>query len=179
MRCLPAFSISGGIVLVALACGGGSGSTSGGSTGTTTQTQTSFCDAREAVVKKCAPDGSIGELDRPRCNREFDCNVAVLVDPDAYFNCRTRDDCVVGAGDDRCRREAAGNRTVPLSDVCAKKFAECKAAGGLGFDDEVCPMLNAFTDAMNERLAECFAKPCDQIDDCLEVSYEAAAPACD
>lgn len=101
-----------------------------------------------------------------------------MVNPDSYLSCRSNQDCNAG-GDDDCMRQSAGTRVVPISDVCAKKYAECKAAGGKAFDDDTCPILNALNDSTNDRIGSCFDKPCDQIGDCIEASYEAAAPACD
>ena len=175
MRVLCTTAFVSALIAIAIACGGGSGST----TGATSQTSTSYCDSREARSKKCLPDGATPTtFNRGSCTEDYDCAIATLVNPDGYLSCRSNQDCNSG-GDDECMRQSAGNRTVPLSDVCAKKYAECKAAGGKAFDDDTCPILNALNDATNDRIGTCFDKPCDQISDCIKVSYEAAAPACD
>jgi hypothetical protein len=159
-----------------VACSGGTTNT-GGSGGTTFVAQ-SYCDQREARTKSCAPDGAVlPPYDRGGCTRDYDCAVALLANPDGYLRCRSNPDCSQSTSDDRCSAQAAVG-TAPQADACAKKYAECKSAGGKTFSDDTCGSLNALNASSQQKVYACIEKPCDQIRDCIDATVKAIHPSC-
>ncbi len=167
-----------GLVLSA-ACGGGSSNSSA-----TTQTEDAYCQARESRITACAGDSgvSVGSFDRNDfrrgCGRDYRCAVAVAANPDAYFSCRSNTNCARDTESDDCLSQSARGIVRPESDVCAKKYASCKAAKEKTFDDDTCAGLNAMRDDVVGKVVACLDRPCGEIEDCVEATLEAISPDC-
>jgi hypothetical protein len=165
-------STSGGTSSGGTSGGTSSGGASGGAAPTTSEQ--SYCDQRETRAKACSAGATT--FSRVSCSREYACTAALLAAPDSYFSCRVSLECT--APSDNCLTQAVGGRTVPQTDLCMKKHAECKTGGGKGFDDDVCEVLAALNDAPLQKLSGCLDLPCAQVDDCFEDTAEAISPAC-
>lgn len=168
-------SVLAASLATAFACGGSTGSPAGG---TASQTEAQWCDARQSRAAKCAVDSGVApSFDRAKCGREYRCTVAVAAAPDAYFACRTNADCSAKTSGDYCEAQSAVGRTSPGAETCAKKYAECKAAGGATFSDETCS-LAAERDDVAAKVLACVDGPCDQVSDCVKALKKAVAPDC-
>ncbi len=170
------------IVGASASCSSGSG---GISANGVTLSAVSYCDKREARSKSCAGDTGVafdaGPYNRDSCTKDYNCAAAVQKNPDGYLSCRSNPDCSAKTSDDNCLAQGASAvpaGSVPLTDVCAKKYAACKSAGGKSFDDGTCPILPTFVQPLLDRLGTCFDKPCDQVKDCLSSTYAAFSPDC-
>jgi hypothetical protein len=175
-RVFSALFAGSGIAAIVLACGGSSSTSSG--SGSLAFSAQSYCDQREARSKNCAPDGAVFVFDRNGCTKDYECSVALYASPDAYFRCRTNPDCQVSASDDRCQGQAGQGAASPQADACAKKYAECKAAGGKTFDSDTCPALGAMNASAKPKIYACIEKPCDQISDCIKATAKVISPSC-
>lgn len=168
-----------------VACSSGSGTftgTSSGSSGSsggsvaTSYSEDQYCSLRENRTISCVGDGATA-FDRASCQKDYRCHVRISVSPDSYFGCRASKDCAAKSSDDYCMGVAATGRSTPEADACAKKYAECKAAGGKSFSDDNCGIMNALEPGTLSLLAACVAKPCEQIEDCLDATEE-TIPEC-
>lgn len=185
-------TIGGGAALALLltatasACSGGVGGTvsssSSGSSGGVVRAESTYCSDRESQAKACAADSGVdaGSLtfDRNSCAADYRCYGALLAAPDAYLACRTNPDCSASKSKDTCLAKAGEGRTTDKSDVCAKKYAECKAAGGKSFDDETCGALRSLAPDPLAKVAACLDKPCDQVSACIDATVTAISPDC-
>ncbi|MBX3188383.1 MAG: hypothetical protein KF819_15305 [Labilithrix sp.] len=153
-------------------------STSSGGVGAV-QSEVDYCTRREERVKSCAPDGSTpGPVSRDGCGRDYRCAQLTMIDPASYLACRTTTDCAQSVSDDKCLGVVASAAISgkDQADACAKKVASCGDEGKRF--DETCPLLPAFNADALAKLAACLDRPCDQIDDCFEATYEALSPDC-
>jgi|GEM_PF-5951842 len=163
---------------VVVACSGNTAGSSSG-VGIVSRTEAQYCADRESRVTTCAADsGTSVVFDRSGCGRDYRCRTVLLAAPDAYLSCRTNPDCGARTSDDSCLGEAGRGRSTAEADRCAKRYAECKASGGKGFDDDSCPVFPAIEPSALVKLTACLDKPCEQIEDCLEATVKALHPDC-
>jgi hypothetical protein len=131
-----------------------------------------------------ATDGGVSTPTRPAfpesaCTDNHRCLTALLETSvfNAYLDCASATDCTVSTS--KCDESAfASGSHASDADVCAKKYAECKASGKT-FDDDYCTSIRGVNSDILSKLNPCFEKPCDQIDACLDATTEAFAPGCE
>jgi len=176
------------LTATASACSGGVGGTVGGTSGSSgtsggiVRAESTYCSDRETLTKACAADSGVDAgsitFDQKSCGEEYRCYGALLASPDAYLACRTNPDCSASKSKDTCLAKAGEGRTTDKADACAKKYAECKAAGGKSFDDETCAALRSLAPDPLAKVAACLDKPCDQVSACMDATVTAISPDC-
>lgn len=131
------------------------------------------------------PDGGASTptrdpFNQTRCTNDHACLTGVFESAvtNAFLDCATVTDCTVSTN--KCNEQAfAAGSHATEADVCAKKYAECKAAKGSSFSDDYCVNVRGMTSDSLSKVMPCFDKPCDQIKNCIEASVKAIAPSCD
>lgn len=145
------------------------------------QSESDVCEQRKKRYDACPSDGNRSKpaFDSAKCSKDYQCVVSVLQSSaaDEYFKCQTNQDCSAKVGDNCFDQASQKGSNTDEADVCAKKYAECKASGK-SFSDDYCPQIRAYSSDLLSKMMACIDKPCDQISNCLKSTQEAAAPSC-
>lgn len=86
---------------------------------------------------------------------------------DAYVKCENNADCTMS--DDACvlaatQQVSPGWQQDQARLSCENRYTACQKS----FTDDVCGSLPVMTGAGRQQVADCLAKPCDQIQSCLD-----------
>ena len=156
--------------------GGSSGSAGSGGNSGTLPTSDAYCSAVHTFETRCA-----APYTDATCRSEYTC-ISSLARGDAMqgfvatcYGATT--DCARSL--DVCKAEASAK--LPANPVftafktaCQARHDDCTGDGGPAFSDYICFSAAMMTEASIQKLADCVAKPCDEISLCIEALLTAA-----
>ncbi len=139
-----------------------------------------FQDPAPSVDGGTTPTPTRPAFNQAACEKSHRCLTALFDNKvtNDYLACASNTECSASTSNCDDNALSAGPNATE-ADVCAKKYAACKAGKDGDFDDDICGSVKALNSDTLSKVMVCFDKPCKEIDDCVEATTQAISADCE